>query len=592
MRNEVNKKAKTINERKEQKKMTKTMKKIISVFITAAMVMILGVTAFADTANVDITRPDKDEATHTYKAYQIFKGDVEEVPGSDPKQYVMTHLVWGDGVDHEALVDDLMDPAKYAKADDFDGCDGEADSVAAIIADYSEADALAFAKVVAKHIIAAKAKTATGDSFTGLDKGYYLFTDSIPNNSNGAVSEYMLKAVDIHTMPDDEAEAKEDLPTLDKKIVENDTEVEANRASVGDDIQFRIKSVVPDLRNQGYENYWFVVTDTLCRGLKYNGDAKVYINGIQYPEAKVDITTTGADDGSDTSTVYISLDDFLAVATDATKVRKNIVIEYTAELTKDCDMTTAGNVNTAQLIFSNDPNVDYSGDYNPDGPNPNVGKTPEKKTKTYTTGIAVIKVDNSTPAKRLTGAEFQIELSGDSTKTVVIETEVYTKDATADPAYYLLPDGSYSESSTGAVSTDKYKKEIVRDTQTTTETVKTVKATVDDQGYLVFEGLGEGTYKIKETKAPTGYIADIKEHTIVIGHSAAPTFDAPNWTYKVDSESASSAEVTLEFVNVKSSNLPETGGIGTTVFYIAGSVLVLAGASLLVMKKRMSEETK
>ena len=54
-----------------------------------------------------------------------------------------------------------------------------------------------------------------------------------------------------------------------------------------------------------------------------------------------------------------------------------------------------------------------------------------------------------------------------------------------------------------------------------------------------------------------------------------------------------SGAVTLTFTNVKSSNLPETGGIGRTVFYVAGSVLFLAGISLFAVKKRTGrEETK
>ena len=43
--------------------------------------------------------------------------------------------------------------------------------------------------------------------------------------------------------------------------------------------------------------------------------------------------------------------------------------------------------------------------------------------------------------------------------------------------------------------------------------------------------------------------------------------------------------------NPKKSNLPETGGIGTTIFYIAGSVLVVAGVALLLTKKK-SEATE
>lgn len=579
--NDLVSKRKTIYKRKEQTKMKKKMKKIVSVMVAAVMVMMLGITSFA--ADVDITKPDKDTADHTYKAYQIFTGTkTESVPPTTPKTYYLTDIDWGDGVNSTTLL------AKLKTLTDFASCT-TAEDVASVLSTYDAEQAMDFAKIVVDYVDASKAKTSTTGSFTGLDIGYYLITDSVADGEYGAASAYMLKVVDIHTA--DGVEAKEEVPSIDKKIVENNEEVEANHASVGDKINYRITSKVPDLREKGYENYWFVITDTFSKGLKYNKDCKVYIGGVEYTNIDVSPATVG--DGSTPTTIEITLKDFITLATDDSKVGKTITIEYSAELTKDCDMTIAGNVNTAQLTFSNDPNQEYDGDKpDPEGPNPPVGKTPEYKTKTYTTGIAVIKVDGN--GKRLTGAEFEIELSGDSVKTVVIETEKYVKDASADPAYYLLPDGSYSTSSTGAVSTDKYSKTIERTTESTTATVKKVKGTVDDQGYLVFEGLGEGTYTIAETKAPTGYILDSEPHTVVIGHSGdGPTFDSANWTYKVDDGSASSAEVTLTFTNIKSSNLPETGGIGTTVFYIAGSILVLAGASLLIAKKKMSaDETK
>lgn len=578
--NDLVSKRKTIYKRKEQTKMKKKMKKIVSVMVAAVMIMMLGVTSFAE--DIEITRPDKDKATHTYTAYQIFTGDkTESVPATDPATYFLTNIQWGSAI---ADADDFL--TELNKLPDFEDCES-AEDVATVLSDYDSEQAMVFAKAIIGLLDSSSAIEATGDSFSGLETGYYLIADSVPNNSNGAVSAYMLKVIGLQT-DDREVEAKEEVPSIDKKIVEDDEEVEANHASVGDKINYRITSKVPDLREKGYENYWFVITDTFSKGLKYNKDCKVYIGGVEY--TNIDVSPADSGDGSTASTIEITIKDFITLATDATKVGKTIAIEYSAELTKDCDMTTAGNVNTAQLTFSNDPNQEYDGDKpGPDDTTP-VGKTPEYKTKTYTTGIAVIKVDES--GKRLTGAEFEIELSGDSAKTVVIEKEVYTADEAG--TYYKLPDGSYSTSSTGAVSTTKYIKTIVRTTDTTTTTVKKVTATVDDQGYLVFEGLGEGTYTITESKAPTGYIRDSKTHTVVIGHSGdGPTFDSANWTYKVDTAEASSAEVTLTFVNIKSSNLPETGGIGTTVFYIAGSILVLAGASLLIAKKKMAaNETK
>lgn len=577
-----------INIFERNRTMTKIFKKLVSAVITVIMVMSLGISVFAE--DFTISKPTDDKATHTYTAYQIFSGTrTESVPATDPKTYYLTNVAWGSGVDGDALLTKLKADSSSFK-DDFKDCT-DATSVATVLGGFDETKAMNFAKFLKSGgcLKSAAAIESTDGSFSGVAVGYYLITDSVPADSNGAASAPMLKAVGIHTL--NGVEAKEDLPTLDKKIVEgNNTTTDANTAAVGDTIKYRITSKVPDVRGQGYNDYWFSVSDTFCKGLMYNGDVMVKIDNTEY--TKVSVTPASTGDGSAASTIYITLNDFLDVATDAGKVGKSIVIEYSATLTEDCDMTPAGNENTARLIFSNDPNEDYSGKFNPDNPGKPVGKTPEKKTKTYTTGIAVIKVDDSTPAKRLTGADFEIVLSGTSTSQVVVETEKYTVDASANPAYYKLADGSYSLTAPAGVTNPvKYAKTIERSVQTAGSTTTNVTATVDDQGYLVFEGLGVGEYTISEAKAPTGYIRDTNSHTITI--TANPNFNDPNWSYTVDNNPAQSGAVTLTFTNVKSSNLPETGGIGRTVFYVAGSVLLLAGVSLFAVKKKTGrEETK
>ena len=57
-------------------------------------------------------------------------------------------------------------------------------------------------------------------------------------------------------------------------------------------------------------------------------------------------------------------------------------------------------------------------------------------------------------------------------------------------------------------------------------------------------------------------------------------------TLKVDDSAINGDTVTIK--NNKGSNLPSTGGMGTTIFYVVGSILVLGAAILLITKKRMS----
>ena len=107
---------------------------------------------------------------------------------------------------------------------------------------------------------------------------------------------------------------------------------------------------------------------------------------------------------------------------------------------------------------------------------------------------------------------------------------------------------------------------------------------------------------MKETKAPTGYNLLSSEITVVI---TATTTNGQNWTDGVASSALTKLEVTADekagtgdtstgvagitVANNKGSTLPETGGMGTTIFYVLGTILVLGAAIMLIAKKRMNK---
>jgi fimbrial isopeptide formation D2 family protein/LPXTG-motif cell wall-anchored protein len=123
----------------------------------------------------------------------------------------------------------------------------------------------------------------------------------------------------------------------------------------------------------------------------------------------------------------------------------------------------------------------------------------------------------------------------------------------------------------------------------------TVKGTVGDDGLLTFEGLGLGTYTVKELTAPANYqVCDDFDITLGI------TYDATSTTgnkWKLTCTSAG-ADVTTGsdgafHIVVKDSAMgamPSTGGIGTTIFYVVGSALAVGAIVLLITKKRMNNE--
>lgn len=101
--------------------------------------------------------------------------------------------------------------------------------------------------------------------------------------------------------------------------------------------------------------------------------------------------------------------------------------------------------------------------------------------------------------------------------------------------------------------------------------------TTDDQGKATFGGLADGTYYLVETEAPAGYNPLTEPVEVKVAGS---------------STDITKLSVTAKVANKTGTTLPSTGGMGTTVFYVLGSVLVLGAVVLLVTKKRMSDANR
>lgn len=108
----------------------------------------------------------------------------------------------------------------------------------------------------------------------------------------------------------------------------------------------------------------------------------------------------------------------------------------------------------------------------------------------------------------------------------------------------------------------------------------TTAVTTDATGKFTIEGLGAGTYYLTETTSPAGYNQLSKPITIVI---------AENGQITVDRIAVAEGEP-VKVLNQTGNELPSTGGMGTTIFYVVGGVLVVGAGVLLVTRKRMNAE--
>ncbi len=134
----------------------------------------------------------------------------------------------------------------------------------------------------------------------------------------------------------------------------------------------------------------------------------------------------------------------------------------------------------------------------------------------------------------------------------------------------------------------------------TTDEAEATTLTSDVNGNFVVIGLDEGTYYLKETKAPSGYNLLSSPITVIINATDVHNleYDGTNASSELTgieitvngnttSGDTDSGIVSAKVENNSGSVLPETGGIGTTIFYVGGAIIVVGAVILLIVKRRM-----
>ena len=372
-------------------------------------------------------------------------------------------------------------------------------------------------------------------TFSNLPLGWYLVVSDLVDLDKGALCSIGT------TDPNAVIREKNSKPTIEKEVYEGDTLGYSNDAGIGDTVKFQTRIHVTDGNPTNY-----VLHDTMSKGLDFNEKSVTVLlmrdpktGGSNYggnltPGTDYELVTST----SDTCTFEIK---FLKPL----KPYDYIQVDYSATVTSDAVIGTTGNDNKAVLTYGN-----------------NSTTTESSTTKTYVWEMGVRKFAN---------------LGGDDTNHALADAEfqLYKKDG--DTQKYA----KFVETSTTSV----YKL-----TGWTNNATEAIKVKTPANGNITFEGLDAGTYYLEETKAPVGYNKLTAPITVVIDRGTLPTVASQTISYTVKYGDTTADDHVVGVENKAGVELPSTGGMGTTLFYVIGGGLMVAAIVLLVTKKRMENK--
>ncbi|MEF2921956.1 MAG: SpaH/EbpB family LPXTG-anchored major pilin [Holdemanella sp.] len=335
------------------------------------------------------------------------------------------------------------------------------------------------------------------------------------------------------TKPAATIQEKNGVPSVDKIITSGgvvSADGKSNSASIGDTVNFKTTITA----QPGAQNY--VLHDKMTEGLTFDKNS---INVSLHKKA------TNADETLVTNTDYnvetINLKDtdlkctfhinFTQTLCNRLAADDTITVTYSATLNDKAVIGSTGNVNETKLNYGDSK------------------ETTESKTHTFTYDIPVFKYTMKDNVKTgLEHAKFTLSLNEDGANPIKFKES--------------NENNKYIKDETGAIT----------------------EVESPQDGKLTFEGLGAGTYYLTETKQPDGYNK--------LAKSVKIEMDA-NGTIKVDGKSTLESEESKRLVEVENKTgtvLPSTGGMGTTMIYLVGAVLVLGSGVVLATKRRVKNK--
>ena len=579
----------------------KNWKKLLTAVIATALVLAAGVHAFADdnhTLTVDASTKGAGGTAltgHTFNAYEIFKGVTKTNNG-------MSVSDWGDGIDGTALIGAFTTGSYTSKGGDtiaisdslkarfkdatsatefayLMGADSEATPSRAALTAAETAEMAkimrAFVKDSAK--IPLQEEGTTGKYKASVPDGYYLIVDdtNVDDKENDTASANMLAVVEDVTVT-----FKGEIPKSEKGVskvdpgnatgYENypDALQDVAHANIGDTVYYTLVGTTSEDLPK-FNTYYYAFVDQLSAGLTYtDGSIRVYHGSTEITD---NFTITVTPTSGAGAKLEIKCEDLKQVA--GIQGGDVLTVRYAAVLNENAVIGGEGNQNDMHVEYSNNPDTDDK------------GKTPDDDTTVFTLELDVTKTkdDGSTP---LPGAEFSLyRINSDGKAEFAITS--------GNGPEYKITGWTTPVENTGTSIAPEYK----------TPSTASIWSTGPDGGtyqgiqIIGLEGSATGTkYYFREEKAPAGYnkLTNDQEWTIKAeGHynEATKKYELTNLEITsgtVKGNDISTGTVQETVVNTNDLVLPVTGGMGTTIFYMLGAMMVLGAGILLVARRRIS----
>ena len=533
----------------------KNVKKLLAVVLAAAMVFAFSVTAFAQTVgtaaegkgSISISNPSKGIE---YKVYKIFDATVGANGEINYTKTGFTELKSGDTVLFKA-----------DSAGNITATDAAKDSEGKLTADA----VTALAGIKGTAVATATSDGSTPLTFAGLDYGYYY----VESGLGTAVSVDSTKPDVTITDKNSKDPHWDDDHSENGKLVSKDggeTWVDSTSVNAGDTVTFKL-DITSSNYAEGKQIANFIISDDLPDGLTFGTISSVKVGGTPLAsDAYTADTSTTAADGKFSITIPWVTGGTETEPTYTSKYAANAKIEilYTATLDGDkAVIAQTGNINEADFTWNYVPTT-------PGGENPEPDMDIEtEKATVFTYAFALKKVDQD--GKDLKGAVFTLPFYVNSTAD------------TTDGAYI------YAGTTAGEGLTNE--------------------VTSPENGLIVIKGLEEGkSVTVTEKTAPDGYNKIDGDITVAVVKSTETTTTTTITKYidadgnVTDTQSdKNKATVTITdnnivigsaqvVVNKAGQELPETGGMGTTIFYIVGAILVVGAGVVLITRRRMSAQ--